>query len=171
MGGVIPSTIIIGWLTPVVTKHLPLLVGKIYGVSLLPYLWLFIVAASVAEYKDAILPVLRHYWWIFILLLFVVRYFIGCDVETGSYPLVDSLLLFAGITGFAYSFPQLNLKTDISYGVYIYHMTIVNALIALGFSGQGWTMWCVIAITCLLAWLSTITVGRMSAKKKTPNNC
>lgn len=82
------------------------------------------------------------------------------------YPFFGTVLLFAGLVGFSYAVPQINVKTDISYGVYIYHMTIVNALIVLGFKGQSWTLWVVIGVSCLLAWISTITLGRISVHKK-----
>lgn len=50
--------------------------------------------------------------------------------------------------------------------VTVYHMTIVNALIALGFIRQVWTLCVVIGVTMVLAWISTVTVGRLSVKKR-----
>lgn len=128
---------------------------------------MFLPAAFVAEYKDVFLPVLKRYWWIFITLLIVVRYVLNWDVSMNTnYGLLSTLLIFCGLVGFAYQFPKLNIKTDISYGVYIYHMTVVNALMALGFVGQHWTLWGVIGITCAIAWISTKTIGRLSLNKK-----
>ena len=165
MGGVIVLSLVVGWLTPVVTHRLPETLGKLYGLSLLPFLWMFIMAAFVAEFKDEILPFLKKYWWAFIIALLLKRYEIQWDVRA-HYPIIDTVLLFCGLLGFSYRIPQVNIKTDISYGIYIYHMTVVNALIAIGFVGQSWTLWLVIALTCLVAWVSTETIGKMSAKKK-----
>ena len=84
-----------------------------------------------------------------------------------------TLLLFLGLVGFAYSFPKLNVRTDISYGIYIYHMTVVNALMTFGLFHNPWLFVLVLAVTCLLAWISTNTVGawagRMKARKLTVN--
>lgn len=88
------------------------------------------------------------------------------DVVLGKYMFVRTLFLFGGLTGLAYAIPQLNIKTDISYAVYIYHMTIVNALIELGYSQNGLLLLIVFVMTCLISWASTITVGEWSKKKK-----
>ena len=75
-------------------------------------------------------------------------------------------MLFLCLTGAAYVFPKLNVKTDISYGVYIYHMTVVNALIELGYTGNQWLLLLVTAITFILAWISTKTIGKLSMRMK-----
>ena len=166
MGGGIVISVIVAWLTPVIKNALPLYISKLYSVSIIPYLWMFLVAAFAAEYKDKILPFLKKYWWVLFALYLIKKYALQWDVRLSLYNFFGTLLTFGWIVGFAYTFPQINVKTDISYGVYIYHMTIVNALMALGFIGQSWTLWVVIVVTCVLAWISTITIGKMSAQKK-----
>ena len=163
---VVLVSIIIGWFSPYIRSFLPDTVSKLYGVTLIPYLWMFMMAAFTSEKKDKVIPFLKRYWWGIIALLVLKRYVLQWDVLISSYALFDTTMLFAGIVGFAYAVPQLNIKTDISYGVYIYHMTVVNALIALGFTGQSWTLWCVIGVTCILAWISTVTIGRFSIRMK-----
>ena len=153
-------------MNPFISNALPLYLGKLYTVTLIPYLWMFILAAFVAEYKDVILPFLKKYWWAFVVLLIFKREFVRWDIDMSLYQLIYTVLLFCGVVGVAYAFPKINIKTDISYGVYIYHMTIVNALIALGFAGQSWTIYVVIAVTGLLAWISTKTIGHLSVREK-----
>lgn len=165
--GRILASVVLGWATPIISKALPVISGKLYGESLFPYLWMFLVSAFAAEYSDKLLPFIKRYWWGFIAILLIKRYVIHWDIGIHSYSLFDTILLFGGIVGFAYTFPKINVKTDISYGIYIYHMTVMNALIALGFVGQWWTLWCVVGFTCLLSWISTVTVGKMSMRKKT----
>lgn len=165
MGGVFLASVIIGCLKTCIINHLPVTIGQLYSVSLLPYLWMFIAAAFFAEYRDKLLPILKNYWWIFIVVLLVQRIWLDWDIDA-AYPLIDTLLLFCGLLGFSYQYPQVNLKTDISYAVYIYHMTIVNALIALGCNEQNWTLWFVLLFTCIIAWISTVTIGRLSSMKK-----
>lgn len=161
------ATLGVSILIPISYSFLPEIVGKLLSQTLLPYLWMFLVASFVAEKKETLLPVLKKYWWAFLLVLLIVRI---TDFDfNASYNVLDTILLFCCITGAAYVFPMLNIKTDISYGVYIYHMTVVNAIIALGYSGNQWMLLVVAACTCILAWLSTKTVGSISMKMKYKN--
>ena len=151
--------------SPIIRGHLPETVGKLYGQTLLPYLWMFLCASLVAEKKDVMIPFLKKWWWAFVVVLLVKKYVIHWDIDA-SYAIFGTLLLFLGMIGFAYSFPNLNIKTDISYGVYIYHMTVVNALIALGYMHNLWLFVFVLVTTCLLAWISTKTIGEWSKHRK-----
>lgn len=159
-------SVIIGFITPYIQSVLPESIEKVYGVSIFPYFWMFLVSAFVAEFKDTFLDWFIHYWGLFIIIAVTVRYAFDWDLRLGMYSFFYTILLFVGIVGFAYRFPLVNIKRDISYGIYIYHMTVVNALLAMGFKGHIWTLWAVIIITLILAWLSTITVGRMSINRK-----
>lgn len=61
---------------------------------------------------------------------------------------------------------MLNINTDISYGVYIYHMTVVNALIALGYMQKPILLIIVVIVTCLLSYITTKTIGAFSKRMK-----
>lgn len=119
----------------------------------------------IAEYKDKVLPFLKKYWWAILVLLLIRKYLVKVDLDA-TYGVVHTLLLFFTLIGMAYVLPKLNIKTDISYGIYIYHMTIINAMIALGYSTNKWLLAVVLLITCFLAWLSTITIGKYSLRRK-----
>ncbi len=45
-------------------------------------------------------------------------------------------------------------------------MIIINAMIQLGFTGKGFFILIAMAITLAMAYTSTMTVGRLSLKKK-----
>jgi hypothetical protein len=64
------------------------------------------------------------------------------------------VFLVIGVIGFSYEYPKLNIKKDISYGIYLYHMTVVNVMITYGIIGKVADIGIVIAISCVLAWLS-----------------
>ena len=149
---------------PFIREYLPEIARKLLGQTLLPYFWMFLAASFVAEKKDVVLPFLKKYWWVFLAALLLVR-ISGFDFMAG-YNVLSTILLFLCLTGAAYVFPKLNVKTDISYGVYIYHMTVVNALIALGYTGNQWLLLLVTAITFILAWISTKTIGKLSMRMK-----
>lgn len=166
-GGVIFASIILGFITPVIRQALPAVIGKLYAITIFPYLWMFLISAFVAEFRMNLLPFVKDYWWCFIALQILNKIILGIDFTMNTdYTFLGTVFLFCGVVGFAYKFPCFNIKTDISYGVYIYHMTFINALMVLGFVGQKWTIWAVIIMTCLVAWVSTETIGRLSIKKK-----
>ncbi len=71
-----------------------------------------------------------------------------------------------GLIGFSYRFPRLAPGTDVSHGIFLYHMIIVNVFIQRGWVGSWAAAAAVIAITLILAYVSTVTAGRWSRKKK-----
>lgn len=109
-------------------------------------------------------PVSKKYWWIGLVALFVASY-IGIDIDAG-YGLVKTVL--QGITwiGFAYALSKLNIKHDISYGIYVYHMVVVNVLIELGLVEEWRYFFVALIITICLAIVSYFTVGRRRTKEK-----
>ena len=102
--------------------------------------------------------------------LFVVAYIViksGFNIRLCHYGLIGSVLSFIAFVGFAYRFPQLNIETDVSYAVYVYHMIVVNAFIALGLVHNIVYLLFVFAITFALGYLSSKTIGAFGLKKKT----
>ena len=161
------SGFIISWLPSLYEKSIPEIYVKLYSQTVLPYLWMFILAMFVAEYKKVLLVILKKYWYIPITLNIMFQ-LIGFDVMA-SYGLIKTVTLFTGLLGFAYAIPDLNVKTDISYGIYIYHMTIINVIIELGLIGKLTDLLLLlvtVVITCILAWTSTKTIGNWSLSKK-----
>lgn len=155
-------TFVIGLLIPILRNVLPVLPGKILGQMIISYLWCFVLSSFVAEKKEYILPYLKRYWWVlFALFLMVLQS--GCDIRA-SYYILQTTILFLSFTGFAYAFPKIDIKTDISYGIYIYHMIVVNAVLTLGYKGSPWLLFVVVLLTGLMAYLSTVTVGKFSKR-------
>lgn len=69
--------------------------------------------------------------------------------------------------GFAYRFPKLAIKKDISYGLFLYHMIYTNIFIQMGWMDDWRYFFYVLILSCVSAYLSMITVGKWSAGKKT----
>ena len=151
-------------LTPIIKGNTPEIVGKLYEATILPYLWMFILALMLGEYKEQIIPFLKKYWPLFILATLLARN-CGFDIRV-SYLVLSTIFLILSVLGFGYRFPIFNVKTDISYGIYIYHMTVVNALIALGYRNDYTLMLTVFIATVIFAWISTKTVGQWGLKMK-----
>lgn len=155
----------VGVLSPRLASFMPEICYKLYSVTVIPYLWLFLIGVMLAKFKDSIIPLIARFWWCFLVISFL-SYVSGIDLSTGLYGLVSSSFLVVGLIGFAYRYPNMNIKTDISYGIYIYHMIVMNVFIELGLVSHWYYLIAVAAITLLLAYLSTITVGRWSLSKK-----
>lgn len=129
-------------------------------------MWMFLLGVFLCDNKDRCLEFMKKGW----LLLFVVAYLViksGFDVRLGLYGFVGSTLSFMAFVGFAYRFPKLNIKTDVSYAVYVYHMVVVNAFIALGLVHNAVYLALVFVITFVIGYVSTKTIGAFGLKKKT----
>jgi membrane-bound acyltransferase YfiQ involved in biofilm formation len=109
-------------------------------------------------------PLLKKLWFVFVIASIAWR-FLTFDINAG-YTVVYSILCFAGLLGFAYAFPRLKIKTDISYEIYLLHMTAVNALIQAGMRGNIVSLFVVVIATCIVGWFLWATVGKQSSLVK-----
>ena len=157
---VFTGSVIISAFSPVLRAFLPEIILKLYGQTLIPYLWLFVLGAMVADKRDKAIPFLKKSWALLLLLSAILRYVIRIDLDA-SYGVLGSTTLILGLIGFAYRFPKINIKTDISYGIYLYHMIVVNAMIMLGLTGNAVWLLTVIIVSCILAYFSQKTIGNL----------
>jgi peptidoglycan/LPS O-acetylase OafA/YrhL len=134
-GAAIVSSIAIKAVSPTISSALPGVVGKLYGQTLLPYLWMFLFGCFLSEYKEKIIPLLKKYWYIPFLCSFIFS-ITKFDIGFAGYGVFTYILRVSGLIGLSYTLPKLNVKIDISYGLFIYHMIVVNIMIELGFVGQ-----------------------------------
>lgn len=140
-------------------------ITKLYDQTILRYLWLFLFGCFIAENKAILVDyVLKKYWYLFILAA-CFPYITSIDIYAG-YKVLHSILLVAGLIGFAYATPKVSIEVDISYGVFLYHMIIANIFIDF-----GWTRkWIYVIGACFLstvtAFISHRIIGVWSAKKK-----
>lgn len=140
------------------------IIGKLYGQTFIKYFWLFYIGMFVAEFKNILLPLLQKYCGVFLIMAFFF-FWTGWDLCAG-YQLLWSLFLGVGLIGFAYKFPKLSVKPDISYGLFLYHMTVVNVFVNFGWTGNWAYVILVILVSLILAYLSTVTIGKLSYSKK-----
>lgn len=151
-------TIILGMIPEMMSGRVPEILIKLYQQTVFNYFYLFFIGALLAEYRNKILGNIIKFWWLFTLIA-VVLYIVNIETLYLQYAILKNTFSVIGIIGFAYSFPKLNIKTDISYGLYIYHMTIVNVMITLEFTRQIKYMIIALLFSILFAWISTKTIG------------
>lgn len=140
------------------------LVDKLYDQTVVKYLWLFYIGMFIANYNEVFLPYLKKYWCLFLMVAFVF-FITGLDLYSGYY-LFWSLFMTCGLIGFAYKYPSFSIPKDISYGLFLYHMTVVNAFVHYNCLHNWLYAIPTILLSVLLAYLSTISIGRLSAEKK-----
>lgn len=165
---IISCCVILSYCTPLVCSYLPMIVGKLYTLTLLPYLWMFLIGAFISEYKNHILPLLIKYWYI-LLTIVVLLMITKIDLYL-NYRFFRSCFLFGGLLGFSYKFPALKIKTDVSYGIYIYHMTVVNALLSLGLFGYNWLVIVVLLISYIISFVSAKSMNWLNKRVKIKGN-
>lgn len=136
-----------------------------YGRTIFPYFWLFYIGVFCAEFCTKLIPLLKRYWFV-PLLLGIAFYYTHFDLQIGNYYVMWSLFLGAGLIGFSYAYPKLKIKNDISYGVFLYHMIFVNIFIENNMIENWWYAVAVVMLTGLFAFISYKTIGIWSSSKK-----
>lgn len=146
-------------------EFLPETIGKLFCQLVLRYFWLFFLGAFVGKYANKILPFVKKYFPLLLLMSLIIM-ILGIDVKAGLYGILRSTTFCLGALGFAYACPSLNIRTDISYGVYIYHMIIVNIFIQLGLTGNRLYLLLAGIAVLIISFISTKTIGRLSQQWK-----
>ena len=106
---------------------------KLFNVSFLPWYYMFVLGALVYKFNSFI-DIVKKMNLFFLLLLYVLCYLFTKNL--GWYNNINPIayfILILLIIKCAYSVPDLSdkllRKNDISYGIYIFHMPIVNYLL------------------------------------------
>ena len=163
--GVFSFSVFLGMVNHFTEGNLPVIINKLYGQTIFNYLYLFIFGAFLAEYKENLIEYLKKYWWL-LTLIGIVLYIVDIDIPWTTYHIMKNIFSVSGLIGFAYVYPDFGFKTDISYGIYLYHMTVVNILINFGFIEKWYYLLVVLCVSVILAYLSTVTVGKWSERRK-----
>jgi peptidoglycan/LPS O-acetylase OafA/YrhL len=145
--------------------------SKLAGVSLLPYLYCFLTGALLYLFREKLRFILegKALYWLLIFGLYC--YFSG---ESPSYfpgivQMPANLLLSFLTISFAYTAPGMGRilhGNDISYGLYIYHMPIVNTLLSLGLFGSPQHLLLAFGLTTGMGLLSWLLVEKKALELK-----
>lgn len=106
---------------------------KLYRVSFFPWIYMFVLGVIAQIYKNQLIPFVRKYA-LLILLAYGSIAFAGLWFEWFEYGNNISPLLvpglFLSVLACAYCFPGMSKHVvrgqDVSYGIYLYHMLIIN---------------------------------------------
>jgi peptidoglycan/LPS O-acetylase OafA/YrhL len=146
---------------------------KLSAVTVAPYLWMFLAGVVIQRNFERL-----ERWLVGRGLLWVIAYAgivmigrpLGMTTGTGAPNPFAMGVLACAVIACAYSAPRLSHRVlrgnDASYGVYIYHMVVVNALVELAVPGTVTTVLGVVVATCGLAWVSWTFVERPALRRK-----
>ncbi len=163
---VIATSLVVAFVSNYLNRILPSALNSLYNLTIFRYFWLFAIGSFVAETRDKIIPFLKKYWFIFIGTAMVFLIFPQIDMALSGYGAFFCILEILGLIGFAYNYAKINIKFDFSYGIYLYHMIVVNAFIELGFTGKIQYMVIAMLISVVISILSEKTIGKLPIKKK-----
>ena len=131
---------------------------KLIRVSFAPWLYMFMLGSLAYKYSSLV-GVVQRINFLILIVLFAVSYFAIKDYGWGNgINPISYLLLAALVLKAAYTKPSLSdallKKNDISYGIYIFHMPIVNYLMYQNIMGIKGLVLAVIAtlVVSTLSW-------------------
>ena len=132
-----------------------MIIIKLINCSIIPYLYMFMIGCFFYRFREKIFNCDRRLI-AFGALLTTALYYFGEGLIAGSYlPLLSGIALAAMTIIFGYLFNiKLRAKIDITYGTYLYHMVVVNAIIAIGVRINFVTMAVGVVISLVLGWMS-----------------
>lgn len=136
-------------------------VWKLYRVSFIPWIYMFLFGLFVQRNFSVLAAALEsikfRYLFVPIILIFIVLQHLGLEFGNNIPPFVFFPIALT-VFSFAYSFPEFSTRmlkgNDVSYGVYIWHMPIVNQLLYLKDNIQVFDVILVNLISVVLAILS-----------------
>lgn len=134
---------------------------KLFGSTFVPHVWYFLIGISVQRNFGRLRPLFdgKALWW-------MTAHFVCCaslsplgwQVGGNLVGPLPSLTLIGTTFALGYTFPSLSERllrhNDISYGTYLYHMVIVNALIELHWPATTVTVATAVVLTLVCAILS-----------------
>lgn len=153
-------------IVPYLQEILPDTARIIISHSCLPYFYIYFAGWFIYQYREKIVPVLKK-TKIICIILFVLRA-LYCEkngVRLGDYQDMVLVLLLCMLTvGIGYSFGKIRFKFDLSYGLYLYHMIIVDIFVQTGMVGDMKYVVAVYVISALCAVVSHYLVDDTVAK-------
>lgn len=138
---------------------------KLLNNTVLIYLHFFLTGIAIYKNFEWLLPFLKEkvLIWLVIYVAYILVFKFWLKLYDTNYEIsiwgVGANTILSLLTlSFAFSFTDLSKKllyeNDISYGIYIYHMPIINTMVSLGYKGSVWYLIILTVCTTILAFSS-----------------
>jgi peptidoglycan/LPS O-acetylase OafA/YrhL len=145
--------------------------AKLIMCSALPYLYVFLIGSGLYYYWDKVKFMLEGkglYWFILFNILVLVAGITPAYLAVGV-QLVSNIVLAILTISMAFTIPSLGKMlhgNDISYGIYIYHMLVINSFVELKLVGKLSFLFFAILLTIVVAMLSWTFVEKKALRLK-----
>ncbi len=143
---------------PLTASILPRTVFLLIDETPIPYLYILFLGSLLYYHKDTILIFLAKRWYFFAG-AYIAWSFANLSVIHFSYgtytDVITSILLCLAVISAAFALGKHKLKIDLSYGIYVYHMVIVNVFVEVFGTGKilyGVISFCLTIITAVISW-------------------
>ena len=156
---------------PYMQRTLPETGRVIVSHTCLPYFYIYFAGWFIYEWRETLVPFLKKAT-VPVIILFIIRavYCQKFGKQIGEYQDMIMVVLLCLMTiGVGYSLGKIRFKIDLSYGLYLYHMVVVDIFVQLGMVGNMKYVVTVYAASVLCALLSHFLVDNTVARifKKT----
>ena len=147
------------------------IIDKLVAVSFIPYFSFFLTGVIIYLFWIKIKVIFegKAIIWLIIYLIYCFSYDLQPSYHPEGFQFLANLLLSILTISAAFTYPKLGkfLKgNDISYGLYIYHMLVINTMIHLGFSKRFEYLLITILITTILSVLSWLLIEKKALSLK-----
>ena len=149
--------------------------SKLFNYSFLPWLYMFLWGCYLESNKKLQKKLINFNIFIIVVIFFILNYFsTQLNIFRGLTNALNPLeFFFLSIIIFKIAFMKIKIpenflnKNDISYGIYLYHMPVVNFLIYNNISGSYFSFAICLILTVLLAIISWKVIEKpfLSLKK------
>jgi peptidoglycan/LPS O-acetylase OafA/YrhL len=143
---------------------------KLAGVSIIPYLYSFLIGCMLYHKWDTFRGYIENRGLIWMGIFFLVVFLCG---KPSYFPkgveILSNVVLSILTISLAFTFPKCSriLKyNDISYGMYIYHMLVINVVVTLGYTGKLTHMITTVILTIVLSLLSWTIIEKRALMLK-----
>jgi peptidoglycan/LPS O-acetylase OafA/YrhL len=146
---------------------------KLVGVTFVPWFYMFLVGVAAQRSFHSVQPYLARKFLVvlagYCVLAWVLSSNFGWSLGNDLNPLFFSGLALLSLVA-AFSRPELSdrvlRRNDMSYGVYLYHMPVVNLLLALGVAATPTALAAALGATLLLALGSWFVIEKPALRLK-----
>ncbi len=148
-------------------------INKLLNISIIPHLFVFIIGMGFYKYFAYLKQYIENkfIWWIILYMLLLYTSSLLKINESILFFILKWILFSFMIFSLAFSYRGLSEKilhnNDYTYGIYIYHMIVINIFIELNFKGEVSYLFYIIAISTLLGILSWHFVEKPILRLKT----
>lgn len=148
-----------------------LILVKLANVSLLPYFYNFLIGSVFYLYWDKLYKLVTDKFWFWLIFFLAFCFFLNSGPR--YYPNLGQLLLnvVLGILTISFAFTNFNCfnilrGNDISYGLYIFHMPVINFFVSLNLVGEINYLLSALVLILVMSVLSWLFVEKQVLKLK-----